>query len=193
MSHPTGGGAVEQEGIAGLTAEVAIHRDGWGIPHVRATTEHDAWLAMGFACAEDRLFQLEHDRRRATGRWAEVAGPAAVPADVLARRLGLGASARADVASMSPGTRDSFEAYAAGVNAFLARGPLPPELQLAGVCPEPWEPWHSVAAFKVRHVLMGVWQHKLADAILLARVGPVPFARLEERPPSGSPVTLPPG
>ena len=53
--------------------------------------------------------------------------------------------------------------------------------------------WHSVAAFLVRHVLMGQWQHKLANAVLLARVGPSAFARLETRPPLGSPLAVPPG
>ena len=57
---------------------------------------------------------------------------------------------------------------------------------------EPWEPWHSVAAFKVRHVLMGQWQHKLANAVLLARAGPEAFGRLETRPPAGSPLAVPP-
>ena len=53
---------------------------------------------MGYACAQDRLFQLDYDRRRACGRWAEIAGPGAVGGDVLARRLGLAAAAQRDVA-----------------------------------------------------------------------------------------------
>ena len=58
---------------------------------------------------------------------------------------------------------------------------------------EAWQPWHSVAAYKVRHVLMGQWQHKLANAVLLARSGPGAFGRLETRPPLGSPLAVPPG
>ncbi len=170
--------------------DFSITRDPHGVPHVLAETAADAWAGMGYACAQDRLFQLDYDRRRACGRWAEIAGAGAVGGDVLARRLGLAAAARRDVAVMSATARTAFESYASGVNAAIADGALP----LPGRYPvEPWLAWHSVAAFLVRHVLMGQWQHKLANAVLLARVGPSAFARLETRPPLGSPLAVPPG
>jgi len=144
---------------------------------------------MGYACAGDRLFQMDYDRRRACGRWAEIAGPSAVKADILARRLRLADAAQRDVAAMSPALGEAFEAYARGVNQAVLDGaaPLPGRYSV-----EPWQPWHSVAAFKVRHVLMGLWQHKLAHAVLLARIGPDAFGRLETRPPAGSPLAVPP-
>lgn len=166
-----------------------ITRDGHGVPQVQAETTADAWAGMGYACAQDRLFQLDYDRRRACGRWAEVAGPGALSADVLARRLGLAAAAQRDVAAMSPRTRASFEAYAAGVNQAIADGATPAPARHAV---EPWQAWHSVAAYLVRHVLMGQWQHKLANAVLLARAGSDAFSRLETRPAPGSPVAVPP-
>jgi penicillin amidase len=166
-----------------------ITRDGHGVPHVRGETPADAWAGMGYACAQDRLFQLDYDRRRACGRWAEIAGAGAVGGDVLARRLGLAAAAQRDVVAMSGPALAAFEAYAGGVNAAIADGAMP----LPGRYPvEPWLVWHSVAAFLVRHVLMGQWQHKLANAVLLARIGPDAFARLETRPPLGSPLAVPP-
>jgi len=144
---------------------------------------------MGYACAQDRLFQLDYDRRRACGRWAEIAGFAALSGDVLARRLGLATAAELDVAVMSPSVRSAFEAYASGVNRAIADGAQP----LPGQYPvEPWRAWHSVAAFLVRHVLMGQWQHKLVNAVLLARAGAGAFERLESRPVPGSPVAVPP-
>ena len=157
---------------------------------MRGETAADAWAGMGYACAQDRLFQLDYDRRRACGRWAEIVGAGALGGDVLARRLGLAAAAQRDVAVMSAQTRAAFEAYASGVNAAIADGarPLPGRFEA-----EPWQAWHSVAAFLIRHVLMGQWQHKLANALLLARIGPSAFARLETRPPLGSPLALPPG
>src|SRR3984957_16153312 len=167
-----------------------IPRDDYGVPHVRGETAPDAWAGMGYACAQDRLFQLDYDRRRACGRWAEIAGAGAVGGDVLARRLGLAAAAQRDVAAMSPQARAAFEAYASGVNAAIADGALPVPGRYEA---EPWRAWHSVAAFLVRHVLMGQWQHKLANAVLLARVGPSAFARLETRPPLGPPLAVPPG
>jgi penicillin G amidase len=176
-------------GIIGFM-DFSITRDDHGVPHVRGETAADAWAGMGYACAEDRLFQLDYDRRRACGRWAEITGPGAVGGDVLARRLGLAAAAQRDVAAMSATARAAFEAYAGGVNAAIADGatPLPGRYEV-----EPWRAWHSVAAYLVRHVLMGQWQHKLASAVLLARVGPSAFARLETRPPAGSPLAVPPG
>jgi len=166
-----------------------IARDAYGVPHVRAETAADAWAGMGYACAQDRLFQMDYDRRRACGRWAETAGSAALGGDVLARRLGLAAAAQLDVAVMSPPVRAVFEAYASGVNQAIADGALP----LPGRYPvESWLGWHSVAAFLVRHVQMGQWQHKLANAVLLARAGAAAFARLETGPAAGSPVAVPP-
>jgi penicillin amidase len=67
------------------------------------------------------------------------------------------------------------------------------EYELTGLTPEPWEPWHSVAAYKIRHVLMGPWQTKLAQAELLIRIGPDAYLQLDGRAPVGSPVILPPG
>ncbi|HLX50244.1 MAG TPA: penicillin acylase family protein [Streptosporangiaceae bacterium] len=175
----------------GLQGEVALIRDSYGIPHIRAGSAADAWFAMGFACAQDRLFQLEYDRRRAAGRWAEVAGPAAVPGDVLARRMGITEAAHADLAVMSAPVREMFEAYARGVNAVIASGARPAELPDTVI--EPWQPWHSVAAYKVRHILMGQWQHKLTEASVLARVGTEAFGLLDTRSPVGSALTVPPG
>jgi penicillin G amidase len=176
--------------LAGQAGPVRVERDDYGVPHVQAATPGDAWFGMGYACAQDRMFQLDFDRRRACGRWAEIAGQSAIAGDVLSRRLGLPAAAERDISLMSPALRSAFEAYATGVSAAIRDGvlPLPSSYAL-----EPWQAWHSVAVFKIRHVLMGQWQHKLAQAVLLARVGPEVFGQLESRPPLGSPVALPPG
>ena len=180
--------------VNGVHSPVTIRRDGWGIAHVDASTEADAWFGQGFVAAQDRLWQMEFDRRSAIGTWAEVAGPTAVAADVLSRRLNLRPSAEADIAAMSVETRSMFEAYASGVNAYLGSGlPLAPEYALTGTVPAPWEPWHSVAVFRVRHVLMGVWQQKIAQAEILLRIGPDAYAKLDQRSPAGTTTLLPPG
>jgi len=70
--------------LPGLRAPVTIRRDAFGVAHIHAENEHDAWFAQGFAAAQDRLWQMEYDRRRAVGRWAEVAGPSALKAGALA-------------------------------------------------------------------------------------------------------------
>lgn len=178
----------------GLNAPLTIRRDAAGVAHIDAATEHDAWFGQGFAAAADRLWQMEYDRRRAVGRWSEAAGPAGLPADRMAKRLNLEAAAKADLAVMAPEVRAMFEAYAEGVNGWLASGqPLPPEYALTGIRPEPWEPWQSLALFKIRHVLMGLWQWKVACGALLARVGPDDWRQLQFLPPVGSATILPPG
>src|SRR5580698_3591149 len=105
-----GGRSAGSERIIGIMASVV--RDEFGIAHVRGESADDMWFGMGYACAQDRLFQLDYDRRRACGRWAEIAGAGAVGGDVLARRLGLTAAAQRDVAVMSAPVRAAFEAYA---------------------------------------------------------------------------------
>lgn len=178
----------------GLDAPLTVRRDAFGIAHIEAATEHDAWFGQGFAAAQDRLWQMEYDRRRAVGRWSEAAGPAGLAADRMAVRLNLESAARADLAVMASDARAMFEAYAAGVNAYLRSKPqLPPEYALTGITPEPWEPWQSLAVFKIRHVLMGLWQWKMACAGLLARVGPEVWSQLQFLPPESSAVILPPG
>jgi hypothetical protein len=107
--------------LATEAGEVTIARDDYGVPHVRARSTAGAWFGMGYACAQDRLFQLDYDRRRACGRWAEVAGPDAVAGDILARRMSLAAAAQRDVAAMSAPLRAAFEAYARGVRVLPAR------------------------------------------------------------------------
>lgn len=176
-----------------LDTPLTIRRDRFGVAHVDAASEHDAWFGQGFAAAQDRLWQMEYDRRRAVGRWAEAAGPSGLAADRLARRLGIEIAARADLSVMAADVRAMFEAYAQGVNAFLDSKPkLPPEFDLTGITPEPWEAWQSAAVFKIRHILMGLWQWKIACAGLLARVGPEKWKALQFLPAVGTSVVLPP-
>ncbi|TMI93647.1 MAG: penicillin acylase family protein, partial [Bacillati bacterium ANGP1] len=136
--------------LPGLRAGADLWRDPDGIPHILAASAPDAFFAQGFAHAQDRLWHMEFDRRRAWGRWAEWAGPAAIAQDVRARRLRIGASARADYEAQNAETRAMLDAYAAGVNAFLASTrTLPVEFRLLDARPEPWAPWDSLAVFKV--------------------------------------------
>lgn len=180
--------------LTGLEGPVEIFRDALGIPHIRAGSRHDAFFAQGFVHAQDRLWQMEYDRRRAQGRWAEYAGPAAVDQDTLMRRFGLVRSAQADYAAFSAETRASLDAYAAGVNAFIATSAaLPVEYDLVEGAPEPWEPWHSCAVYKVRHILMGVWGQKLWRARQFKALGKELAAKLRAGADVSGPLVVPPG
>lgn len=179
---------------AGLAARVDVFRDPQGIPHIRAASLQDAFFAQGFVHAQDRLWQMEYDRRRAYGRWAEYAGPTAADGDVQMRRFRLEASARADHAAVAPGTREIVESYAAGVNAFIeTTRALPVEFQIVGARPEPWQPWDSFAVYKVRHVLMGVWQTKAWRGRLVRHLGPELTAQLCPGTPPTPVLIVPPG
>jgi penicillin amidase len=138
---------------------IEIVRDGNGVPHCYAGAELDAFFAQGWVHAADRRWQLEYDRRRATGAWGEVAGERAAAADAFYRAVDLPAAVRRDLQGLAPATRAMLEAYADGVNAWTeasARaGTLPREFAIAGVRPQPWAPWHSLLVYRVRHVLMG--------------------------------------
>ena len=185
--------------LPGLQSAVEVYRDSLGVPHVRAANEHDAFFAQGFVTAQDRLWHMEFDRLRGTGRWAEAVGDGALEQDKLMRRFRLSASARADCAAMDDRTRTIFEAYAAGVNAFIdGPDPLPVEYAIAGLLsenerPEPWQPWHSLVVYKVRHILMGVFESKIWRARMVRAMGPEKAGSLFPGYEPGHLLILPPG
>jgi len=179
--------------LKGLEGPIDIYRDRLGIPHIFARSVHDAFFAQGFVHAQDRLWQMDYDRHRAYGRWAECVGSSAVAQDVLFRRFRLEASAKADYAAINAETRAMFDAYAAGVNAFMyATTRLPIEYRLVDATPDPWQPWDACAVFKGRHIQMGVWQVKLWRARLLRHLGPELTAKLCEGYQTGQPLIVPP-
>ena len=158
--------------LRGLGAEVVVHRDEWGIPHIRAGSTADAHAALGFVHAQDRLFQMDLNRRRALGRAAEWLGEEAAEADMLCRRLGMEAACRRDHAALGPAAQAMLADYAAGVNAFLASGAdLPVEYGLLGAAAEPWEPWHGIAVMRRLGLLMGSVWFKLWRTLALPVVG----------------------
>lgn len=158
--------------IIGLVAPVSVYRDAWGIPHIKAGSDADAYLALGFVHAQDRLFQMELTRRRAVGRAAEWLGAEAVESDILVRRLGMEAACRRDFAALGDDAKTMLVSYVAGVNAFIAsEAPLAVEYTLLGAQPEPWEPWHSIAVMRRLGLLMGSVWFKLWRMLALPVVG----------------------
>lgn len=180
--------------IPGLDGRVEVFRDAFGIPHVKTRSTHDAFFGQGFATAQDRLWQMDYDRHRAYGRWAELAGTGAVEGDKLMRRLRLAASAQADYEVTSPEARAMLGAYAAGVNAFIESAKnLPIEYKILETRPEPWSPLDCLAVYKVRHVLMGTFEEKLWRGLLVAHLGPEKAALLLPGYPTGGLMIVPPG
>ena len=107
--------------LAGLKAPVGVYRDTLGIPHIYAGSAEDAYFALGYLHATDRLFEMEVFRRRASGTLAEVFGKASLDDDIFVRQIGIRRSAEAAWKShrLDGRIRSEMEAYCAGVNARL--------------------------------------------------------------------------
>ncbi len=148
------------DGLKGLSAPATLTRDSRGVVYIVASTPTDGSFALGFAHAQDRLWQMEMTRRIGMGRLAEVVGEAALPVDRMIRTLGLHRLAEANLQRLSAEARAHVDAYAAGVNAVLeARsGALPPEFVLLGHTPEPWRPADSLVWGRLMSLqLAGNW------------------------------------
>ena len=178
----------------GLAKPVEVVRDEWGIPHILATTEPDAFFAQGFVTAQDRLWHMDYDRHRALGRWSEFAGESGLAEDRLMRTFGVERAAKADLAVSSDAAKSMLAAYAQGVNAFIeTTASLPVEYGLLGASPERWKPWHCLAVYKVRNMLMGTFEMKLWRARLALALGAERAAPLFRGYPDDGLVAVPPG
>src|SRR4051812_12621093 len=179
--------------VQGLNAPVTIARDADGVPLIIASDDADAAFGLGFAHAQDRLFQMETMRRYGAGRLAELFGTRSVGIDTQMRVLGLYRLAEASFFHLSVPMQRTLEAYAAGVNAFLAtrRGALPPEFQLLRLTPEPWRPVDSLVWGKMMDLeLTGNYRGELMRARLARSLSPEQLAFLYPDYPKEAPTTL---
>jgi penicillin amidase len=179
--------------VAGLKARVTIARDADGIPLITAGDDEDAAFGLGFAHAQDRLFQMETMRRYGAGRLAEIFGAQTLTVDRQMRVLGLYRLAEASLTHLSPALRRGLDAYAAGVNAFLdgRRGALPPEFLLLRFAPEPWRPADSLVWGKLMDLeLAGNYRGELLRARLARTLSPDQLGFLYPEYPKDGPTTL---
>ncbi|MDP2948030.1 MAG: penicillin acylase family protein [Chloroflexota bacterium] len=182
--------------LKGLSGSVEVIRDRWGVPHIFAESARDAIFAQGYVHAQDRLWHLELARRKASGRLAEIFGPAVVEADRLLRRVGLRRAAEAEVDGLAEVTREMVEAYAAGVNAFLEGNGnrLPPEFLLLRFRPEAWTAADSLAIGKLLSwSFSGNWDTEIVRSWIVERLGPEAATQVEPTYPRGAPLIVPPG
>lgn len=136
------GAVTETLALPGLNAPVTVYRDAEGIAHIAATDRHDLYFVTGWIHAEDRLFQADLTRRQPSGTLAELFGPGQLAGDVQARTIGLRRAAERSWPVISQEGRDALTAYAAGINAWVAAHPLPPEYGALGVFQ--FRPWNEV-------------------------------------------------
>jgi penicillin amidase len=179
--------------VGGLELPVQVSRDAVGIPRISARSLRDAYFSIGWIHAQDRMWQMELQRRVGAGRLAELVGPAAIDSDRFMRTLGLYRLAAASLDKLDRPTRDALGAYADGVNSWIAahRHRLPPEFLLLGSEPEPWSPADSLVWGRMMAMqLAGDWRDELLRSKL---AGKLDSRRLNELWPDASsdgPTTL---
>jgi penicillin G amidase len=158
--------------VAGLRDRVIIRRDERGIPYIEAKNDEDLYFAQGYVTAGDRLFQMDLVRRTERGELAEVLGSAALDQDKQHRTLGLAQVVDAELTRATPWARVALEAYARGVNAYIASldsKTMPPEFQILQYKPKPWTPADSMLVGKLfAEALSDTWRLDIMRAALAA-------------------------
>ncbi|MDN5750137.1 MAG: penicillin acylase family protein, partial [Pseudonocardia sp.] len=143
--------------LPGLSAQVTVLRDGAGVPHVYADTSADLFAGQGYVHAQDRFYEMDVRRHTTAGRLSELFGAATLTEDRVIRTLGWRRVAEQELPLLDPATRAHLDAYAVGVNAWLAQHDAPRTrgleyvvLGLTGVDaePEPWTALDSLAWLK---------------------------------------------
>jgi len=182
--------------LQGLHEPVEVITDRYGVPHIYAQNEDDLYFAQGYVHAQERLWQMELNRRIASGRLSEVFGAMTLELDRFCRRVGMHRAAAADIEHLAEHDRHILEAYALGVNSFIQHNgrKLPIEFTLLHLQPEPWKPadtlqWGKLQAWS----LGGNWETELVRARLVAKLGAERAAMLEAGYDPGHPLIIPPG
>lgn len=140
----------EDYAFPGLSAAVEVTEDQYGVPTIKGESEHDVAFVQGYIHARDRFFQMDYFRKLAQGRLAELVGEPALSTDIQLRTLGLGRAALTSWQKADAETRGLLQAYANGVNTWLANNPLPPEYTVLELTKtETWTPNDSLAFAKL--------------------------------------------
>jgi penicillin G amidase len=160
-----------RETVPGLGDSVVVLWDSLAVPHIVARSDTDAFAALGYLHARDRLWEMDLLRHAAQGRLSELFGARAIRADRAIRAREMPRLARERVAHIDPATLRIAAAYSRGVNAWLARGRRPPELRLLGHTPEAWDPASSVEIGLVEAWDLHTDNGEIAHARALATLG----------------------
>jgi penicillin G amidase len=166
--------------LKGLSAKVEIIRDHWDIPHIYAKNQEDVFFAQGFIHAQERLWQMDFNRRLVAGRLSEILGDVSIPLDRWMRVIGMRRIAEKGLLNPDKETQSMINSYCAGVNAFIASGNLPVEFSLLNYQPEAWSMIDLIAWVKMMAWdLCGNWDTEILRAHLIDRLGLEEAAKLE--------------
>ena len=162
--------------LSGLAGPVIVTYDALGVPNISAANLPDLFFAQGYVTAQDRLWQMDMTRRYASGDLAAILGPEYVKLDREHRILGLRQVAEKTVANMDVAQRAHFEAYAAGVNAYIAQHQktLPLEFRFLTYFPHVWTVEDSVLVglSMTEFLNHGLYKDELEKEKILAKLGP---------------------
>lgn len=163
-----------------LKGDVTVRRDGRGIPYIEAASDDDLFYAQGYVTASDRLWQMDMMRRLARGETSEIFGDKGLERDKHFRRFGFAEIANQSLGALSPQLRDALNAYARGVNAYIAsldQKSLPLEFQILQYRPRQWTPTDTIVIGKLlADALSTTWPNDLLRASLKASLSPEKFA-----------------
>ncbi len=182
--------------VSGTDGRITIRRDRWGIPHVDASTDADAWFGLGFCHAQDRGFQLELLRRVGSGTLSALIGPDGIPIDRMSRRLGFSRTAQAQLAVLGTDLLAALDGYVAGVNGGFAHGlrRAPHELRLLRAEPTPWTALDVLSFVGLQAFsLSSNWDVELARLKVFLTDGADAVRALDPAYADWLPVTAPPG
>jgi penicillin amidase len=160
--------------VVGLKNKVEIIRDSYGMPHIYAQTDKDAFFALGYCMAQDRLFHMDLVRRVARGRLAEILGESVVSVDRLFRTITAGKSIDEIAHEFPSHIKSAGKAYAEGINYYLENrnGPLPIEFTLLGYRPEPFTFEDGAAVhYYMAWDLNGAFSNEMLYASVIKKVG----------------------
>ena len=182
--------------VAGLDHAVTIRRDRYGIPHLRAQTDVDAWFGLGFCQGQDRSFQIESLSRVVRGTVAELVGGDGLPIDRLSRRIGFHLAATEHEHQLGNAALAALEAFCAGVNAGRSTGSRKPahEFALLRATPTPFTAADVLGILLLQaFALAANWDAELARLTILEHDGADALAAVDPSYPQWHPVTAPPG
>ncbi len=163
--------------LTGLAGPVTISRDQNGVPHITGSSVNDVFTGLGFAHAQDRLWQMEVSRMAAQGRLSEMFGDPTVDSDIWLRSMAIHEASQASYEALPEAGKEALRAYAAGVNAWIERegrafaAKWPPEFVILGHEPELWQPADTVGAVKMMSVSLGANSQFEMYRLGFARIG----------------------
>ncbi|MCK9410080.1 MAG: penicillin acylase family protein [Bacteriovoracaceae bacterium] len=179
--------------VASLREAVAINRDEFGVPHIRASNEYDLFFAQGYVHAQDRLWQMDLTRRAGEGRLSEILGPSTVKFDKMLKTVGFKRIAEQLERQLHPKSAEILIAYAAGVNEFIRthKGRYPIEFDMLNYEPEEWTPVHSLMIARLMAWELNIsWHVDVVLGELIAQLGEEKARNVFPTYPENAPVIV---